>query len=68
MITNLGQNKGASVLEYDRYESPLGTRSCHMNLELWQDLKISIYYVNHVMLGILGLGEHSKTFFKYSSR
>ena len=32
----------AIVLEYDRYESPLGARSCHKYLVLWQDLKISI--------------------------
>ena len=43
----------ASILEYDRREPPLGARSCHRYLEFWQDLKISIYYVNHVLLEIL---------------
>ena len=43
----------AIVLEYERYESPLGARSCHNYLVLWQDLKISINYVNHVLLVIL---------------
>ena len=41
------------VLEYDRYESPLGARSCHKYLVVWQDLKIGINYVNHVLLVIL---------------
>ena len=41
------------VLEYDIYEPPLGARSCHKYLILWQDLKISISYVNHVLLAIL---------------
>ena len=49
----------AIVLEYDRYESPLGTRSCHKYLVLWQDLKISINYVNHVLFVIL---RHMGTF------
>ena len=43
----------AIVLEYDRYESPLGARSCHKYLIVWQDLKIGINYVNHVLLVIL---------------
>ena len=43
----------AIVLEYDRYESPLGARSCHKYLVVWQDLKIGINYVNHVLLVIL---------------
>ena len=42
-----------SILEYDRYEPPLGARSCHRYLEFRQDLQISIYYVNHVLLVIL---------------
>ena len=46
-------------LEYDKYESPLGARSCHKYLVLWQDLKISINYVNHVLLVIL---RHMGTF------
>ena len=49
----------ASILEYDGYEPPLGPKSCHMDLESWQDLKISIYYVNHVLLVIL---RHMGTF------
>ena len=43
----------AIVLEYDRYESPLGARSCHKYLVVWQDLNIGINYVNHVLLVIL---------------
>ena len=43
----------AIVLEYDRYEPPLGARSCHKDLVVWQDLKIGINYVNHVLLVIL---------------
>ena len=43
----------ASILEYDRYEPGQGARSCHSYLEFWQDLKISIYYVNHLLLEIL---------------
>ena len=54
----------ASILEYDRYEPPLGTRSCHRYLEVWQDLKISIYYVNHVLLVILRLMGTFKNVFK----
>ena len=27
----------ASILEHDRYEPPIGTRSCHKYLGLWQD-------------------------------
>ena len=49
----------ASILEYDRYEPRLGARSCHRYLEFWQDLKICIYYVNHVLLVIL---RHMGTF------
>ena len=49
----------AIVLEYDRYESPLGARSCHKYLVLWQDLKISISHVNHMLLAIL---RHKGTF------
>ena len=49
----------ASILEHDRYERRLGARSCHSYLEFWQDLKISIYYVNHVLLVIL---RHMGTF------
>ena len=45
----------ASILECGRYEPRLGARSCHRYLEFWQDLKISIYYVNHVLLVILRL-------------
>ena len=48
-----------SVLEYVRYEPRLGARSCHSYLEFWQDLKISIYYVNHVLFVIL---RHMGTF------
>ena len=47
------------VLEYGRYESPLGARSFHKYLILWQDSKISINYVNHVLLVIL---RHMGTF------
>ena len=43
----------AIVLEYDRYEPPLGARSCHKYLVVWKDLKIGINYVNHVLLVIL---------------
>ena len=43
----------AIVLEYDRYEPALGARSYHKYLVLWQDLKISINYINHVLLVIL---------------
>ena len=57
----------ASILEYNRYEPRLGARSCHRYLEFWQDLKISIYYVNHVLLVFWALWEHSKMFLKYSS-
>ena len=39
-------------LEYDRYEPPLGARSCQKFLALLHDLKISINYVNHVLLVI----------------
>ena len=49
----------AIILEYDRYEPHLGTRSCHKYLVLWQALKISINYVNHVLLVIL---RHMGTF------
>ena len=54
----------ASILEYGRYEPPLGARSRHRYLEFWQDLKISIYYVNHVLLVILRLMGTFKTVFK----
>ena len=54
----------ASILEYDRYEPRLGARSCHSYLEFWQDLKISIYYVNHVLLLILRLMGTFKNVFK----
>ena len=54
----------ASILEYDRYEPPLGARSCHRYLEFWQDLKISIYYVNHVLLEMLRLMGTLKNVFK----
>ena len=57
----------ASILEYDRYEPPLGARSCHRYLEFWQDLKISIYYVNHVLLVILRLMGTFKNVLEYSS-
>ena len=43
----------ASILEYDRYEPRLGARSCYRYLGFWQDVKISIYYVNQVLLVIL---------------
>ena len=43
----------AIVLEYDRYEPPLGARSCHKYLVVSQDLKIGINYVNHMLLVIL---------------
>ena len=49
----------AIVLGYDRYQPLLGARSCHKYLVLWQDLKISISYVNHVLLAIL---RHMGTF------
>ena len=49
----------AIVLEYDRYEPPLGARSCHKYLVLWQDLTISINYVKHVLFVIL---RHMGTF------
>ena len=54
----------ASILEYGRYEPRLGARSCHRYLEFWQDLKIRIYYVNHVLLVILRLMETFKNVFK----
>ena len=54
----------ASILEYDRYEPPIGARSCHRYLEFWQDLKISIYYVNHLPLEILRLIGAFKNVFK----
>ena len=54
----------ASILEYDRYEPPLGARSCHGYLGFWKDLKISIYYVNHVLLVILRLMGTFKNVFK----
>ena len=54
----------ACILEYDRYEPRLGARSCHRYLEFWQDLKISIYYVNHVLLVILRLMGTFKNVFK----
>ena len=54
----------ASILEYDRCEPPLGARSCHRYLKFWQDLKISIYYVNHVLLVILRLMGTFKNVFK----
>ena len=54
----------ASILEYDRYEPPLGARSCHRYLEFWQDLEISIYYVNHMLLEILRLMGAFKNVFK----
>ena len=54
----------ASIWKYDRYEPRLGARSCHMYLKFWQDLKISIYYVNHVLLVILGLMGTFKNVFK----
>ena len=54
----------ACILEYDRYEPCLGARSCHRYLEFWQDLKISIYFVNHVLLVILRLMGTFKDVFK----
>ena len=54
----------ACILEYDRYEPRLGARSCHRYLEFWQDLKISIYYINHVLLVILRLMGTFKNVFK----
>ena len=51
----------ASILEYDRYEPRLGARSCHRYLEY---LKISTYYVNHVLLVILRLIGTFKNVFK----
>ena len=54
----------AIVLEYDRYEPPLGARSYHKYLVLWQDLKISINYVNHVLLVILRRMRTFKNVFK----
>ena len=54
----------ASILEYDRYEPRLGARSCHRYVEFWHDLKISIYYVNHVLLVILRLMGTFKNVFK----
>ena len=54
----------ASILEYDRYEPRLGARSCHKYLEFWQDLKIGIHYVNHVLLVILRLIGTFKNVFK----
>ena len=57
----------ASILEYDRYEPRLGAKSCHRYPEFWQVLEISTYYVNHVLLVIWGLWEHSKMFLRYSS-
>ena len=41
-----------------------GARSCHSHLEFWQDLKISIKYVNHVLLVILRLMGTFKNVFK----
>ena len=52
------------ILEYDRYESPLGPRSCLRYLELWLDYKISIYYEDHMPSVILRLMGTSKK--KYS--
>ena len=54
----------ASILEYDKYEPPPGARSCRRYLEFWQDLKISIHYVNHALLIILRLIGTFKTFFE----
>ena len=54
----------ACILEYDRYEPRLGARSCQRYLEFGQDLKISIYYVNHVLLVILRLMGTFKNVFK----
>ena len=58
---------GASISEYDRYEPRLGARSCHRYLEFWQNLKISIYYVNHVLLVILRLMGTFKNVLRHSS-
>ena len=57
----------ASILEYDRYEPRLGARSCHRYVEFLQDLKISIYYVNHALLVILRLMGTFKNVLRYSS-
>ena len=54
----------AIVLEYDRYEPPLGARSYHKYFVLWQDVKISIYYVNHVLVVILRRMRTFKSVFK----
>ena len=54
----------ASILEYDRYGPPPGARSFHRYLEFWKDLKISIYYVNHMLLVILRLVRTFKNVFK----
>ena len=54
----------ASILEYDIYDPRLGARSCHRYLEFLQDLKISTYYVNHVLLVILRLMGTFKNVFK----
>ena len=54
----------AIVLDYDRYEPPLGAKWCHKYLVLWQDLIISINYVNHVLLVILRRMRTFKNVFK----
>ena len=54
----------AIFLEYDRYEPSLGARSCHKYLVLWQDLNISINYVNQVLLVILRRMRTFKNVFK----
>ena len=53
-----------SISEYNWYELLFGARSCHRYLEFWHDLKISIYYVNHLLLVILRLMGTFKNVFK----
>ena len=54
----------ASILEYDRYKLRLSARSCHRYLEFWPHLKISTYYVHHVLLVTLRLMVTVKNVFK----
>ena len=58
----------ASGLEHDRYELPLGQRSCYMYVELKQGLKFNISPLNNVSVSDFEANRNiQKLFSKYSS-
>ena len=54
----------ASISECDRYKPPLDQMSCHRYVELWQDLKSSIYHLNLMSVSYSGLTGTSKNTFE----